>query len=137
MFSLIIHSKNETFIALLLLIVFFTLQGILMGIILAAITLRFRKVETLLNFINILIMLELVLPLNDIPELFRHILALIVPFAGTVIFYQQHLLGTDSLNILTNLFLTIINTAVLAFIAKIFYSHMLSSVKKNGGLGQY
>lgn len=116
----------------------FSVQSILMGVIMAAITLRFRKVETLMNFINILIMIELVLPLNNTVPVVGYTPMIFVPFWGIVAFYQQLIVNSLTSSTLTyTLICTLINTILICIIAQFSYKKCLIASKKSGNLGQY
>lgn len=120
-----------------LLFVLFTVQSIAAGVLMAAITLRFRKVDTLLNFCNILIMIELVLPLNQITSLLGFVPMAVVPFYGVVVLYQQFLGGYPMSDLLPTLICTLLNTAALVAMAHFIYRKSMVAAKKNGTLGQY
>ena len=53
---------------MIILLLLFGIQSLVIGIILAGITLRFRKTETLINSLNLLVMVLMVLPLLTISE---------------------------------------------------------------------
>ena len=128
---------NISLLNVVLLSAIFSVQSILTGIIMAAITLRFRKVETLMNFINILIMIELVLPLNDTLSAIGNLPVIVVPFFGVVAFYQQLLVNATTATIANTLLFTLVNTILLWFVAQYRYNKFLISSKRNGNLGQY
>ena len=125
------------FYHLLLLFVLFSIQGLLIGVILAGITLRFRKTETLLNTLNILLMILIVLPLASVSDLFWHIPSLLCPLWGIVTYYQQLLTDPYSPVVLWNLLVVVVNTGFLAFVARAFYNKLLNTTKIKGFLGQY
>lgn len=122
--------------ALVLLFALFSLQSIAAGILMAALTVRFRKVDTLLNFFNILIMVELVLPLKQVAVL-GHVPLALVPFWGVVVLYQQ-LLGGYPLSATVPTFLcTLLNTGLVMAGACFAYRKSLLAAKASGTLGQY
>lgn len=122
--------------ALVLLFALFSLQSIAAGILMAALTVRFRKVDTLLNFFNILIMVELVLPLKQVAVL-GHVPLALVPFWGVVVLYQQ-LLGGYPLSATAPTFLcTLLNTGLVMAGACFAYRKSLLAAKASGTLGQY
>lgn len=121
----------------LLLFLLFGVQSLAMGVLMAALTLRFRKVDTLMNFFNILIMIELVLPLNNITTLIGSIPLALVPFYGVVVLYQQLLGNYPMGELLPTLAYTLVNTAALITAAHFFYKSSMIAAKKNGTLGQY
>lgn len=125
------------FYHLLLLFVLFSIQGLLIGVILAGITLRFRKTETLLNTLNILLMILIVLPLASVSDLFWHIPSLLCPLWGIVTYYQQLLTDPYSPVVLWNLLVVVVNTGFLAFVARACYNKLLNTTKIKGFLGQY
>ena len=125
------------FYHLLLLFVLFSIQGLLIGVILAGITLRFRKTETLLNTLNILFMILIVLPLASVSDLFWHIPSLLCPLWGIVTYYQQLLTDPYSPVVLWNLLVVVVNTGFLAFVARACYNKLLNTTKIKGFLGQY
>lgn len=126
-----------SFWQIILLFSIFSFQSISMGVIMAAITLRFRKVETLMNFINILIMIELVLPLNNSLSIVGYLPMLFVPFWGVVSLYQQLLVNTTSDLLIFTIICTIINSMLTFAVAKYSYKKCLIASKRNGNLGQY
>lgn len=114
----------------------FSVQSIAAGVIMAGITLRWRKVETLLNFLNILIMIELVLPLSSVATL-GYVPMAGVPFYAVVVLYQQLIAGYGFAQLLPTLICAGINTAVLIAAGYFIYHSSMLSAKKNGTLGQY
>ncbi len=122
---------------IILLFAFFGAQSIAVGVLMAAITLCFRKVDTLLNFFNILIMIELVLPLGGITSVWGYIPMATVPFYGVVVLYQQFLGGFSLQEMLPTLIATLLNTLLLAIAAHFIYNKSIISAKKKGTLGQY
>lgn len=115
----------------------FGVQSVAVGVVMAAITLRWRKVETLLNFINILIMIELVLPLSSLAASLGTALMTAVPFCGVVVLYQQLLEGCAVSGLLRTLVCTLLNTALLIAAANITYKKSMLAAKRSGTLGQY
>lgn len=139
--ALILHlffvKITISFYHVLILFGLFSIQGLLIGIILAGITLRFRKTETLLNSLNILFMILIVLPLSSFLEQLYYIPSALCPLWGIVAYYQQLLSGTISSVVFLNLALIIINTCILAFAAWLCYNKLLATTKLKGFLGQY
>lgn len=122
---------------LVILFAVFGIQGLLIGIVLAGITLRFRKTETLLNSLNILFMILLVLPLSSFSEQLYYIPSALCPLWGIVTYYQQLLSHASNTIIILNLTLVVLNTTILAFFAYICYNKLLKETKLKGFLGQY
>ena len=123
--------------AAVLLFALFSLQSIAAGIFMAALTVRFMKVDTLLNCFNMLIMVELVLPLNRFTASWGFVPLAAVPFCGVVVLYQQ-LLGGCSPEVLVPTFLcTLANTALILTGACCAYRKSLDAAKASGALGQY
>ena len=125
------------FYHLLLLFGLFSVQGLLIGVILAGITLRFRKTETLLNSLNILFMILIILPLASVSDLFWHIPSLLCPLWGIVTYYQQLLTVPNSTVVFWNLAVVVVNTGFLAIVTRMCYNKLLSTTKVKGFLGQY
>lgn len=139
--ALIIHfffSKiTISFLNIVFILMLFCFQSILIGIILSAITIRFRKAETLLNIFNILIMIELVLPLNNTLSVVGNVPMLLIPFYGVVVLYQQMLMGCEYNVICFTVFYIMVNTVLMLVIAKKSYNVCMKSAKMSGSLGQY
>ncbi len=123
--------------SILLLFAVFSVQSIAVGVLMAALTLRFRKVDTLLNFINILIMIELVLPLSSIGNAAGFTLMTITPFYGVVVLYQQLLASYTITSLLPSLLCTAVHTVILVLVAHVLYKKSMIASKKKGILGQY
>lgn len=119
------------------LLLLFGVQGLLLGIVLAAITIRYRKTETLLNSLNILFMILMVLPLSELSEKLMFIPSAVFPFWGLVAYYQELFAAPASPGVYINLLLVIVNSIFAAMIALPFYNKMLTSTKMRGFLGQY
>lgn len=115
----------------------FSLQSLAAGIFMAALTVRFRKVDTLLNFFNILIMVELVLPLGNLTDTLGLIPLAAVPFYGVVVLYQQFLAECPLSAMTPTLICTLLNTALILSGACFAYRKCLLSAKHSGSLGQY
>jgi ABC-type polysaccharide/polyol phosphate export permease len=128
---------NISFLSVLLLFALFSVQSLTVGVLMAAVTLRFRKVDTLLNFFNILIMIELVLPLHKIMSVMGHLPVVAVPFYGVVVLYQQILEVSTAAEMLPIVICTALNTFVLVLLARLVYKKSMLAAKKMGVLGQY
>lgn len=87
---------------------------------------------------NILIMIELVLPLNNTVPVIGYTPMIFVPFWGIVAFYQQLIVNSLTSSTLTyTLICTLINTILIFIIAQFSYKKCLIASKKSGNLGQY
>lgn len=122
---------------IIILLLLFGIQSLVIGIILAGITLRFRKTETLINSLNLLVMILMVLPLLTISEKSMYLPSVICPLWGIVTYYQQLMERADMVSVLKNLGFTVAHTIVFAVIANIIYQKLLLTAKIKGYLGQY
>ena len=120
-----------------LLFILFSVQSLAAGIFMAALTVRWRKVDTLLNFFNILIMVELVLPLNRFTEISGLVPLAAVPFYGVVVLYQQLLGSSPVTAMIPTFFCTLLNTALILSGACFAYKKCMRAAKAGGTLGQY
>ena len=122
--ALIIHffyiSISIKIYHLIMMFGLFLIQGMLIGVLLAGITLRFRKTETLLNSLNILFMILLVLPLASLSEQLYYLPAAFVPLWGIVAYYQLLLSVANDAVVYINLGLTVINTCFFALFSSNF-----------------
>lgn len=122
---------------MIILLLLFGIQSLVIGIILAGITLRFRKTETLINSLNLLVMVLMVLPLLTISEKSMYFPSAICPLWGIVTYYQQLMERVDMVSVLKNLGFTVAHTIVFAVIANVIYQKLLLTAKMKGYLGQY
>ena len=122
---------------MIILLLLFGIQSLVIGIILAGITLRFRKTETLINSLNLLVMVLMVLPLLTISEKSMYLPSAICPLWGIVTYYQQLMERVDMVSVLKNLGFTVAHTIVFAVIANVIYQKLLLTAKMKGYLGQY
>lgn len=122
---------------MIILLLLFGIQSLVIGIILAGITLRFRKTETLINSLNLLVMVLMVLPLLTISEKSMYLPSAIFPLWGIVTYYQQLMERVDMVSVLKNLGFTVAHTIVFAVIANVIYQKLLLTAKMKGYLGQY
>ena len=122
---------------MIILLLLFGIQSLVIGIILAGITLRFRKTETLINSLNLLVMVLMVLPLLTISEKSMYLTSAICPLWGIVTYYQQLMERVDMVSVLKNLGFTVAHTIVFAVIANVIYQKLLLTAKMKGYLGQY
>ncbi len=122
---------------IVMLFLLFGVQSIAVGVLMAALTLRFRKVDTLMNLINLLIMIELVLPLNNITSVIGSIPMAVVPFYGVVVMYQQLLGHVPVSQLLPTIGCAVLNTVLLVTVATAFYNSSMVVAKRDGSLGQY
>ena len=122
---------------MIILLLLFGIQSLVIGIILAGITLRFRKTETLINSLNLLVMVLMVLPLLTISAKSMYLPSAICPLWGIVTYYQQLMERVDMVSVLKNLGFTVAHTIVFAVIANVIYQKLLLTAKMKGYLGQY
>lgn len=124
-------------VGILLVFALFCVQSTAVGVAMAALMLRFRKVDTLLNFVNVLIMIELVLPLSSIGSVWGYALMTATPFYGVVVLYQQLLGGGTLSAVAPTLAITAIHTVLLVLVAWRLYATGMIAAKRKGTLGQY
>lgn len=126
MITLIIHlffvKIQFSIFHMIILLLLFGIQSLVIGIILAGITLRFRKTETLINSLNLLVMVLMVLPLLTISEKSMYLPSAICPLWGIVTYYQQLMERVDMVSVLKNLGFTVAHTIVFAVIANVIFS---------------
>lgn len=122
---------------MLILFIFFGVQSLLLGIMFAGITLRYRRTETLLNSLNLFIMILLVMPLLSVSVKLMYLPSLVFPLCGVVAYYQQLITGAPAGQIGLNLVFMLLNTIGIAFISLRIYDGLLEDTKKRGYLGQY
>lgn len=125
--------------ALNLLVIFgaTTLCSIALGVLLAGLTIRFRKTETLLNLINILVLIELVIPFSTMNANMIYILSALLPFSGIIIWIQNIYNEIPNVNEMALLGILIINLFVISFISKCVFNNCMRCAKIKGDLGNY
>lgn len=122
---------------MIFLFLLFGTQSLLLGVALAGVTLRYRKTETLLNSLNLFVMILLILPLLSISRNSFYVLSAFCPLWGVVTYYQQLVTGMQGGQIFLNITCSLVNTICLAFLAFGVYEKLLRETKRRGYLGQY
>jgi len=105
-------------------------DGIGIGMILAGLTMIYRKIGSFLNLVYLLSLAEFVIPHKYISP-GRHIFEAFVPFSNIM------LTGTRTNMTLTTLSIAVFNTLFWSFLGYVLYKSMYNTARKAGKLGRY
>jgi len=100
-------------------------------------TIRFRKTETILNFINIIIMIELLIPISELNINIVHVITTLIPYSGIIICLQKLFTNTNISDFYTIIISSLINLIIWCALGIWLYMSMLKVSKLNGSLGKY
>lgn len=114
-----------------LFVLFALINGISIGVILAGLTIIYKKVGSFINIIHLLVLIELAIPINYKSPLYKIILGVIVPFNSIV------LLGQNANITFTTYLIAILNTFFWILLAYNLYKSMYNYARKTGRLGSY
>lgn len=105
--------------------------------ILAGLTILFRKIDTLLNFINIFLLIILMLPYYHWSLATRSLFAAIVPYSGIMEYVQLSAEAKDASELFSCGILMLGNALLWAGIAFLCYHACLKRGRASGTLGMY
>lgn len=114
-----------------------TVCSIAFGVLLAGLTIRFRKTETLLNLINILVLIELIIPFSNMNANMIYLISTLLPFSSIIIWIQNIYNEIPNVSEIVLLGTMIINLFVISFISKSVFNNCMRCAKIKGDLGNY
>ncbi|MDR3596031.1 hypothetical protein [Clostridium sp.] len=130
-------SVNLSVLFLITNLVLVIVTGISLSMILVGLLLRFKKLDSIFNILNILLIIEVGLPFLALTEVTQKIIYMIVPFSGTIACMQSFLNKAATFNFNNILLISILNTLIYAILSIILYRYFYNETKKNGTLGVY
>ncbi len=135
--QLFFHNTKWKIVELLFVLVITVLTSISLGVFLAGLTIKFRKTETLLNLINIMALIELIVPFSAMSSNIIYIVSAILPFSGIIVCIQNIYNKIANLNEIYLFGTTVSNVFIIIVFSKFIFNKCMKWAKIKGDLGNY
>lgn len=112
------------------------ISSLSLGMIFGALTMVYKKLDSIMNLVNIIIMFTVALPVFSFHEIIQKIFILLVPLGGVIGLVQSSLSSNLSDNV-SILALAICNMIIWFIISRFFYNHFYIISREKGTLGHY
>lgn len=130
-------SVNLSILFLIVNLLLVIVTGISLSMILIGLLLRFKKLDSIFNILNILLIIEVGLPFLTLTEITQKIIYVIVPFSGIIACIQSISSTAATFNSNNILLVSILNTVIYVVLSMILYRYFYNETKKKGALGVY
>lgn len=135
--NIIFCSANLNILFLIIDLLLVIITGISLSMILVGLLLMFKKLDSIFNILNILLIIEVGLPFLTLTDITQKIIYIVVPFSGAIACIQSITNKSIDFNSNNILLISILNTIIYSVLSVILYKYFYNKTKKKGALGAY